>query len=216
MLNVFLADDHNIVRNGIKVLLEADEEIKVVGEAINGNEVLTAIKSIYKIDIILADINMPEMDGISLIKELKKIKPETKIVILSMHDDEKYILQAFLEGAAGYMLKNVNPEELIFGLKFINNGGQYLCDELTMKIIANLIQSKQFSTNYNKVDIDFSTREIEVLNLIADGLTNSEMSEKLFISKRTIEGHRQSLIEKTKSRNTASLIRFAMQNGIIS
>lgn len=215
MLNVFLADDHNIVRNGIKVLLEADNEIKVVGEAINGNEVLSAIKASYKIDIILADINMPEMDGISLIKEVKKIKPATKIVILSMHDDEKYILQAFLEGASGYMLKNINPEELIFGLKFINHGGQYLCAELTMKIIDNLMQNRQFSTNYNKIDIDFSTREIEILNLIADGLTNSEMSEKLFISKRTIEGHRQSLIEKTKSKNTASLVRFAMQNGII-
>lgn len=215
MLKIFLAEDHSIVRNGIKVLLEAEGEIKIVGEATNGNEVLSAIKSGHQIDIVLADINMLGMDGISLIKEVKQLQPTIHVVMLSMHDSEKYIIKAFLAGASGYMLKNVNPDELIFGLKFISNGGNYLCAELVMKIINHLAQNHHFSANDNKVTIDFSSREIEVLNLIAEGLTNSEMSDKLFISKRTIEGHRHSLIEKTKAKNTAALIRFAMQNGII-
>lgn len=214
MLNILLAEDHTIVRNGIRMLLETDSDIKIVGEAVNGNEVLDAINKGEKIDIVLADINMPELDGISLIKEVKALNPEIQIVILSMHDNEKYVMQAFLEGAAGYMLKNVSADELIFSLKFINNGNTYLCSELTMKIVQNLIYNKQYLP-HNKVDIDFSLREIEVLNLIAEGLTNSEMSEKLFISKRTIEGHRQSLIEKTNSKNTAALIRFAVLNGMV-
>jgi len=214
MLNILLAEDHTIVRNGIRMLLETDIDIKIVGEAVNGNEVLDAINKGEKIDIVLADINMPELDGISLIKEVKALNPDIQIVILSMHDNEKYVMQAFLEGAAGYMLKNVSADELIFSLKFINNGNTYLCSELTMKIVQNLIYNKQYLP-HNKVDIDFSLREIEVLNLIAEGLTNSEMSEKLFISKRTIEGHRQSLIEKTNSKNTAALIRFAVLNGMV-
>lgn len=215
MLNILLAEDHTIVRNGIRMLLETDDDIKIVGEAVNGKEVLETIKTGEKIDIVVADINMPELDGISLIKEVKALNSDIQIVILSMHDNEKYVMQAFLEGAAGYMLKNVSADELIFSLKFINNGGTYLCAELTMKIVQNLIHNKQYSQHNNKVNIDFSLREIEVLNLIAEGLTNSEMSEKLFISKRTIEGHRQSLIEKTNSKNTAALIRFAVLNGIV-
>lgn len=215
MLNILLAEDHTIVRNGIRMLLETDDDIKIVGEAVNGNEVLEKIKQKEEIDIILADINMPELDGISLIKEAKALDPNIQVVILSMHDNEKYVMQAFLEGASGYMLKNVSADELIFSLKFISNGGSYLCSELTMKIVQNLIHNKQYAPNHTKVAIDFSLREIEVLNLIAEGLTNSEMSEKLFISKRTIEGHRQSLIEKTNSKNTAALIRFAVLNGIV-
>lgn len=215
MINILLAEDHNIVRNGIKMLLETDANIKIVGEAINGKEVLKKLKERLDVDIILTDINMPEMDGITLIKEAKQLNPEILVVILSMHDNEKYVLQAFSEGASGYVLKNVGADELLFCLNFVANGNKYLCTELTMKMIDNIILNKLYLPNDNNTKIDFSTREIEVLNLIAEGLTNSEMSEKLFISKRTVEGHRQSLLEKTGSKNTATLIRFAILNGIV-
>ena len=214
-MKILLAEDHNIVRNGIKMLLESEEGYKVVGEAMNGKQVLDKINGGEAIDIVLTDINMPEMDGISLIKEVKLINPEIKVVMLSMHDNEKYVIEAFIEGASGYMLKNVSADELIFSLKYIHNGGKYLCAELTMKMMDNLIHHKQYQHIGNQQQIDFSMREIEILQLIADGLTNNEMSEKLFISKRTIEGHRQSLLEKTESKNTASLIRFCVLNGII-
>ncbi len=214
-MKIILAEDHNIVRNGIKMLLETTPNIEIVGEATNGKEVIEMVNNGQSIDIVLADINMPEMDGITLIKELKRIDPQIKVVILSMHDNEKYVVQAFLEGAAGYMLKNVSAEELIFSLKFIGNGGKYLCAELGLKMIDNLITHKQHQQEKTIADLDFSLREVEVLQLIADGLTNAEMSDKLFISKRTIEGHRQSLLDKTGSKNTASLIRFAVLNHII-
>lgn len=215
MIQVLLAEDHNIVRNGIKMLLEMDKSINVIGEAVNGNEVLAHISTGNKIDVILADINMPELDGLSLLKELKSHNSEIKVVILSMHDNEKYVAQAFKEGASGYLLKNVSADELVFALKHTHIGGKYLCSELAIRMLDKLVQNGHNALNPTADKIDFSLREIEVLHLIADGLTNHEMSDKLFISKRTVEGHRQSLIEKTGSRNTAALIRYAVRNGIV-
>jgi DNA-binding NarL/FixJ family response regulator len=215
MIQVLLAEDHNIVRNGIKMLLASDKEINVAGEATNGREALDFISANDSINVILADINMPELDGISLIKEVKLINPDIRVVILSMHDNEKYVSQAFIEGASGYLLKSVSADEMIFSLKHVHAGGKYLCSELSMNMLGKLSQKNVNSIADNVSNIEFSMREIEVLHLIADGLTNSEMSEKLFLSKRTIEGHRQSLIEKTNSKNTAALIRYAVLNGII-
>ena len=214
MFNIILAEDHNIVRNGIKMLLEMDKEMNVIGEATNGKEVLGLIKQGMTADIVLADINMPEMDGMSLIGALKEISPNTKIVMLSMLDNEKYVARAFAEGASGYLLKNVSSDELLFSLKHIHAGGKYLCSELSIRLLKRLVHSPgaQYS---DEPAIELSMREIEILNLISEGLTNNEMSDKLFISKRTIEGHRQSLIEKTNSKNTAALIRFAVVNGYI-
>ena len=216
MIQVLLAEDHNIVRNGIKMLLGSDKEIHVAGEATNGKEALDFISNNEGIDVILADINMPELDGISLIKEAYNLKPDIKVVILSMHDNDKYVSQAFQEGASGYLLKSVSADEMIFSLKHVKAGGKYLCSELSIKMLDKLSQKSVNSVSENVSNIEFSMREIEVLHLIADGLTNSEMSEKLFLSKRTIEGHRQSLIEKTGSKNTAALIRYAVLNGIIN
>lgn len=215
MIQVLLAEDHNIVRNGIKMLLASDKEINVAGEATNGREALDFIATNASVDVILADINMPELDGISLIKEVKILNPDIRVVILSMHDNEKYVSQAFIEGASGYLLKSVSADEMIFSLKHVHAGGKYLCSELSMNMLGKLSQKNVNSIADNVSNIEFSMREIEVLHLIADGLTNSEMSEKLFLSKRTIEGHRQSLIEKTNSKNTAALIRYAVLNGII-
>lgn len=215
MLQVILAEDHNIVRNGIRMLLEADQEISIAGEAVNGQEVLDMISSGIKADIVLADINMPGLDGITLIKQLKIQRPDTRVVILSMLDNEKYVLQAFGEGGFGYLLKNVSADELIFSLKHVHGGGKYLCAELSIRMVDKLITNSGSSINPIHSMIDFSSREIEILHLIAQGLTNNEMSDRLFISKRTIEGHRQSLIEKTGSRNTAALIRFAVLGGIV-
>jgi len=215
MLQVLLAEDHNIVRNGIRMLLETDKDINIAAEAVNGLEVLEYIASGQQVDVILADINMPGMDGITLLKEMKLRKPETCIMMLSMHDNEKYVAEAFMEGASGYLLKSVSADELIFSLKHVCTGGKYLCSELAIRMLDKLLHNGYHSVSDTKVAIEFSLREIEVLHLIAEGLTNNEMSEQLFISKRTVEGHRQSLIEKTGARNTAALIRYAVLNGVI-
>jgi len=214
MLKVILAEDHNIVRNGIKILLEAEEDIEVVGEATNGQEVLDFLDAGNSPDLILSDINMPLMDGIMLLETLKEQYPQTKVILLSMLDNEEYITKAFQEGASGYLLKSAGADELIFALRHVNSGNKYLSSELSVKLLDR-VNSTISSTTLIKNDIEFSAREIEVLQLIAQGMTNLEMSEKLFLSKRTIEGHRQNLIEKTGSKNTAALIRFAVLSGIV-
>jgi len=148
-------------------------------------------------------------------KELKAKYPEVKVVMLSMHDNEKYISQAFIEGAVGYLLKNISAEELVFSLKHIDTGKKYICAELAVNMLNKLISNGILEQDATFSEADFSSREIEVLHLIAEGLTNLEMADKLFISKRTVEGHRQSLLDKTGSRNTAKLIRYAATNGLL-
>lgn len=215
MLNILLAEDHNIVRSGIKGLLEEDESIAIVAEAINGVQAFDYLNNNDNIDIVLTDIDMPVMDGIALIKEVKNLNLKTKFVILSMHDNEKYVAQAFQAGASGYLLKSVAADELIFALKYINRGGKYLCAELSMSMLTNVLKRINGSISVAEQALEFSSREIEVLELIAAGLTNQEISDRLFISKRTVEGHRQSLTDKTGCRNTAALIRYAMVHDIL-
>lgn len=214
MINILLAEDHNIVRNGIRLLLEVDNQIRVVGEAANGIDAQQQITS-NAVDIILTDINMPEMDGIQLLKEVKVKHPKVKVIMLSMHDHEKYVLETFKNGGDGYLLKNIAAEELLFAIRFVNQGHRYLCADLTMQLMDNLLKNRQYLVSSVEAEIDFSLRELEILQLIAEGMTNLEMSEKLFLSKRTIEGHRQSLLDKTNSKNSASLIRYGVLHGLI-
>ena len=214
MINILLAEDHNIVRNGIKMLLETDEEIRVVGEATNGIEAQKQIAS-HEVDIILTDINMPGVDGLQLLKEVKAKHPHIKVIMLSMHEHEKYVLETFKNNGDGYLLKNIAEDELLFAVRFVHQGNKYLCSELTMQFMDNLLKNKQYMVTPPENEIDFSLRELEILQLIAEGLTNLEMSEKLFLSKRTIEGHRQSLLDKTHSKNSAALIRYGVLHGLI-
>lgn len=216
MLKIILAEDHIIVRNGIKLLLESQAGVQVIAEAATGLEVLDLIQKGTVPDVVLTDINMPEMDGINLIKTLKASHPEIKTIILSMLDNEKYVAQAFMEGSNGYLLKNVTEDEMTFALKTIADGQKYLCGELAQKLLDKLIQNLTVQSEQASQHIDLSMREIEVLHLVAEGFTNQEMADKLFLSKRTVEGHRQTLIDKTGSKNTAALIRFAVTNGFLN
>lgn len=214
VVRVLLAEDHNIVRNGILSLLEKEPGIEVVDEASDGLEALKKIEASKYIDVVLADMNMPGMNGIELVSRLQQEYPHVKVLILSMLDHENYVQQAMNAGASGYLLKKVSREELVFGIRQVANGGKYICMDLTMKVLtkfADPIQEPQAP----RVNVNLSKREIEVLLLIAEGLTNSEIANKLFTSRRTVEGHRKKLIDKTGSRNTAALIKFAVLNGLL-
>ena len=215
MINIILAEDHNIVRNGIRSLLEKEPGLKVVGEAANGHEALNLLDSGIQADLILADMNMPEMTGVELIKQIQDAHPAVRVVVLSMLDHEKYVYQAFAAGANGYLLKNVSADEMVFAIKHVSIGGRYLCSELSFTMLDKLIYAPETVTD-GQQGVEFSKREIEILQLIAEGLTNMEIAEKLFTGKRTVEGHRQNLIDKTNARNTAVLIRYAILNGIIN
>jgi len=219
VIKIVLTEDHKIVRNGIKSLLENEQDIEIVGEASNGAELLELFKNgnVNANEVLLlTDMNMPGVNGIDMIPVLVETYPNLKTVVLSMHSNEKYVIKAFKSGANGYMLKNVGSEELLFGIRHImNNGERYLCSELSMELLdRQLGRSYVFTDDVPRADL--SKREMEILSLIAEGFTNQEIADKIFTSKRTVEGHRQNLIDKTQSRNSAALIRYAVLRGIVN
>ncbi len=217
MINVLLAEDHNVVRNGIKSLLEKEINLQVIGEATNGQQALNLLAGEVKVDIILADLNMPGLNGIELTAAVKANYPKIKVIILSMLDHEKYIIEAFKAGSSAYILKNVTADELVFAIKHVcNNDERYICSELALRLLDKLLHRPEVIIAPELPETDLSKREVEVLALIAEGFTNQEIADKLFTSKRTIEGHRQNLIDKTSTRNTAALIRYAILSGLIN
>ncbi|GAA4095072.1 response regulator transcription factor [Mucilaginibacter panaciglaebae] len=216
MIKIILAEDHNIVRDGIRNLLEKEKDMQIVGEALNGQEVIDLINKGVTADIILADINMPLLNGIEMAGKLSQASKNIKVIILSMLDHERYVMQAFQAGVSGYLLKNISADELTFALRHIHLDGRYICAELSLRLLDRLIAQPDRRQHEAETGIEFSTRDIEVLMLVSDGLTNQEIADKLFTSKRTVEGYRQSLIEKTGARNTAALIRYAIKNGLIN
>lgn len=218
-VNILLADDHHLVRDGIKSLIEKYSEFNVIGEGADGTEIMQILETTdERIDLILADINMPNMSGLELAEKISTEYPNIKVLILSMLDHEKYVSQALKSGAKGYLLKSVNEEELIFAIKQVMGNSFYVCSELTYQLLNKSllgfgagIRTKPASN----VNVDFSSREIEILELIAEGYTNLEIADKLFTSKRTVEGHRLQMIAKTGVRNTAALVKFCITNGIL-
>jgi DNA-binding NarL/FixJ family response regulator len=213
VIKIILAEDDGILRDRFKNLLQKEQGINITGEASNVSEVLMLLKIGVTADIILADMSMPGK-GVALIDKLKEANYNIKVIVLSMLDHEKYVSQAFYAGARGYLLKNVSADELIFATKHVYQGNIYLCSELTTKLLKALKVHNVEETG-SQPQAQLSKRELQVLQLMAEGLTNTEISEELSTSRRTIEGHRQNLIIKTASRNTAALIKYAILNGII-
>ena len=216
MIRVVLADDHKIIRDGVKALLGNEKDIQIVGEAANGLELLDLLAR-EEADVAVVDINMPGMDGYEATKQIKDKYP-VKVLILSMLDHESHINKMFEAGATGYLLKNTGKEEFVHGIRMVASGQKFICTEIALSLLAKitgpaaktpLVTSSKITGN------ELSKREIEVLRLIADGLTNAEIADKLFTSKRTIESHRQSLLEKTQSNNTATLIRYAVSHHLV-
>lgn len=216
MIKIILAEDHNIVRDGIRNLLDKEQNFDVVAEATNGAEVLRMIEDGVEADVILADMNMPVMGGMELAEKLKEAKSKTKFIMLTMIDHEKYVMKAFHTGVAGYLLKNISADELVFAINHIYIDGQYICSELALRFMHRLAEMPATFSTEDIPEVEFTKRELEVLALTAEGFTNQQIADKLFTSKRTVEGHRQSMINKTGTRNTIALIKYALLHGIIN
>lgn len=218
MINIILVEDHLLVRNGIKLLLDSQENVNVVAEANDGSELLFYLENNEELpDIVITDINMPGLEGLQLTEILRQNYPSIKVIVLTMLDDNQSVLEAFQKGVSGYLVKNVSYNELLFAIKHIYQGGSYLDSLLTKLFLEKLASAQHVKNLDNKVmdSFDISERELEVLQLISDGYTNMEIGEKLFLSKRTVEGHRQNLIDKMNVKNSASLIKFAVKNGLV-
>ena len=218
MIKILLVEDHMVVRNGIKLLLESQEGFEVVGEASNGKEALDFLSTNPVPDIVLTDISMDEMDGMELLQILNTQYSSIKVVILSMLNQINYVIEAFESGLAGYLVKNVGYNELLFGLNHIANGGRYMSEEIAMILLDQVRSGQSYAQipGEMQTDFDISERELEVLKLIAEGYTNVEIADKIFLSKRTVERHRQNLIDKAGVRNTAHLVKFAFERGILN
>lgn len=217
MIDLIITDDHKIVRDGLKALLQGHDAVRVVGEAASGSDLIELLPQVHA-DIVLIDISMPGMDGFDTAAHIMQHYPDLKVVVLSMLSHEKYVNRMMEMGASGYILKNAGKDELYCALQLIAHGCRYISPDVTLELLRKVQQLPALpKPNDNEEETrDLSKRELEVLSLIADGYTNAEIAEKLFTSKRTIETHRQNLLDKTKARNTATLIKYALQRGLIS
>ncbi|WP_159638143.1 response regulator [Sphingobacterium composti Ten et al. 2007 non Yoo et al. 2007] len=218
MIKVILVEDHLVVRNGIRLLLDTSGEVEIISEAKDGSELMDLLNKGLQPDLVISDINMPLMDGLEVTSYLSANYPTIKVILLSMLNTVNQVIDAFDRGAKGYLVKNVGYNELIFAVKHVASGGRYVCEELTM-LMLNILSSSSTTSVLKKetdLELDLSEREIEVLQLISEGYTNMEIADKLFLSKRTVEGHRQSLINKVKVKNSAELIKFAVQHHMVN
>ena len=193
--------------DGLKSLINSQDDIEVVSTAITGLDAIRQLE-VLKVDIVLMDIDMPEMNGIDATKVLKKDYPDLKIIILTMHD-EKSIIQLLMDiGADGYILKNATQEELLQGIKQVKSGKKHFSPDVTIALLRNDIES-------SKVSHDLTSREVEILTLIAEGFSNKEIGDKLFISHRTVDTHRTNLMKKLEINNIAGLIRYAIKHSLV-
>ncbi len=203
---IIIVDDHEIFRKGFAMIIGTFPEMELVAEASNGQEFLELIEN-TKADLVFMDIKMPVMNGIDAARIAIERFPDLKIIAISMFGEEKYLQSMIEAGAIGFLLKNVKREELDFAIKLYLQGKNYYSEELLTFFTKKYIS--------NKPDADISKRELEVLDLVAKGFTNQEISDKLFISLRTVEGHKTNLIQKTGSKNIVNLLIYAIKNGLI-
>jgi two-component system response regulator NreC len=212
MINIVLADDHHIVRKGLNALLSSEEDFKVVGESSDGIETVELVERL-KPDILVLDIVMGGINGLEVARQLNKKSPQTGIVILSMHSNEGYVLEALRSGAKAYILKDNTTEDLVKAIREVAAGRRYLSSPLSERAIAAYTEKTRIDSTDSYEQL--TTREREILQMAAQGLSNSEIAARLFISPRTVETHRANVMRKLGVRTHAELIKYAMLRGII-
>ena len=211
MITILLADDHSIVRQGLRALLEVEPDFCIVGEAADGLEVTQLIEYLQP-DVLVLDLMMPGLDGLEVTRRVNQRSPQTRVIILSMYGNEAYVVEVLRNGAAGYVLKKSTADELVRALRAVVAGQRYLSPPLSEQTIETYMQKADESTQ-DLYDL-LTTREREVLYLVAEGHTNAEIAARLFISPRTVEMHRANLMRKLDLRSQADLIRYALRRGI--
>ena len=210
-ISVLIADDHTIVRSGVRLLLEAESDIRVVGEALNGREALELAESLQP-DVVLMDITMPEMDGLEATKQLKTRFPHINVLVLTMHRSDDYFFEMLKVGASGYILKGAKTSELINAVRIVQGGEVFLYPSMTQKLVQGYLQLVNWD---DEGEPSLSPREKEIFRLLAEGYSNKEIAEKLVISPSTVHSHRGNLMDKLGLGNRRELIQYARKRGLI-
>lgn len=210
MIRVLLADDHSIVRAGLRRLIEESEDIEVVAEAADGKEAL-AKASKDSPDVAVIDISMPGMDGLEVVARLHSLRPELPILVLTMHEEEQYVIRAVSAGAAGYVTKRSAPEELVRAVRKVCGGGRYLSEVASEALAFRLARGAGGESPLDSL----SNREVQVLRALALGKTNREIADSYNLSVKTVDTYRARLLNKLRLRNNAELSRFAIQHNLI-
>jgi DNA-binding NarL/FixJ family response regulator len=209
-INVLIVEDQTIFRSGLKLLLNEIPEVNVMDEASNGKEFLEIIKEKMP-DIVLMDIKMPVMDGIEATKTALGLYPQIKVLVLSMFGEEEYLIRMLEAGVRGFLLKNVEEDELRKALMIVSEGKNYFSNELLPALTNSFMKKKTYTDEKDNILEKLTRRELEVLEYICKGFTNKEIAETCFISPRTAGGHRTNLLEKTGCKNTAELVGFGIR-----
>jgi two-component system response regulator NreC len=210
-IKVLIAEDHVMVRQGFMVLLNAQPDIEVIGEAADGNEMVELAENLRP-DVVLADISMPNLNGIEATKLIHQRYPDMPVVMITIHTSSSYVIRALRNGARGYVVKNDDFQHVIQAIKTVSLGQRYLSSQVSEQIIDAVISGT--SLDYN-LDERISIREREILQLIAEGNTNSQIAKKLVISARTVETHRTNIMRKLELTSQIDILRYAIQHGII-
>jgi DNA-binding NarL/FixJ family response regulator len=212
MTDILLADDHNVVRQGLKALLESDPHFRLVGEASDGIEAIRMTERL-KPDVLITDVMMPGINGLEVTRQVTKSVPQTRVIILSMYTNDAYVLEALKNGASGYVLKDSQAADLIDAVREVAAGRRYLSPPLSERAL-DLYVKKVEDVPDDPYEM-LTTREREVLQMVAEGRTSTEIADRLFISPRTAEGHRANLMRKLGLQNQTDLIRYALKRGIL-
>jgi two-component system response regulator NreC len=212
-IRILLADDHTILRAGLKMMLNAQPDMEVIGEAQDGRQALHETQRLQP-DVVLMDITMPDMNGIEATKQIKRAHPEVKILILTMHEHDEYIFQALRAGASGYMLKEAADTELITALHVVQSGQFYLSPAAQSVMVGDYLQRVRTGEEKDSYS-SLTEREREILKLVAEGYTNNQIAERLVISPKTVDTHRTHIMDKLNLHSRAELVKYAMWRGLL-
>jgi len=210
---ILIAEDHTILREGLRSLLNTDQDFEVVGEAEDGREAIRVAEKLRP-DLILMDLTMPKMNGLEAIKEIKKRSPASKILVLTVHKTEEYILAALEVGADGYVVKDATHSELVMAMQKVLTGGRFLSPDISEKVIDGYLEGQKALRTKTPWDT-LTQREREILKLVAEGYKNKDVADYLFISVKTVEKHRANLMRKLDLHNAAGLTALAIEKGLI-
>lgn len=212
-IQLLLVDDHDVVRSGLRMLLEGETDIEIIGEAGTASEAVNLTHTL-KPDVILMDIGLPDMSGIEATRKIKGLWPDLAIVALTIHEDEEYFFKMLEAGVSGYVPKRAAPEELITAIRVAASGEVYLYPSLAKLLVRDFLTQSQPDEQENALD-GLTTRQQEVLALLAEGVTNAEIAEKLHISPKTVASHRENIMQKLNLHSRTELVKYAIRKGLI-